>query len=279
MILRSYSKLNLSLRVLSKKKSGLHNIQSNVTQINLFDQIKIKKLKGNKDKITFTGKFKKDVNKSNNTIIKTLNLLRSQSLIKHYYKINVTKNIPVYSGLGGGTGNAFFIIKKLVKRNLNTNQIKFFQKEIGSDLRLFETRLAFQKGIHNIKKCRLKIRLFFLLVFPSNIRCSTKFIYSKVKKFSAPYKINFSKINSKNIYLNLLAKDRNDLQEIVEKEYPNIKKILLNMSSLKSSQFTRITGSGSVCFAVFKTKNAAKEGLLKIKKKYPKFWCVITKPI
>ena len=42
MIFRSYSKLNLSLRVLSKRKSGLHNIQSNVVKINLFDKIKVK---------------------------------------------------------------------------------------------------------------------------------------------------------------------------------------------------------------------------------------------
>ena len=113
MIFRSYSKLNLSLRVLSKRKSGLHNIQSNVVKINLFDKIKVKKLNGHTDVINFVGKFKKEVNKKDNTVIKTLDFLRKKNLIKNYYKITITKNIPVYSGLGGGTGNAFFIIKNL----------------------------------------------------------------------------------------------------------------------------------------------------------------------
>ena len=117
MIFRSYSKLNLSLRVLSKRKSGLHNIQSNVVKINLFDKIRVKKLKGHADVINFVGKFKKEVNKKDNTVIKTLDFLRKKNLIKNYYKITITKNIPVYSGLGGGTGNAFFIIKKLIKKN------------------------------------------------------------------------------------------------------------------------------------------------------------------
>ena len=41
MILSSYSKINLSLLVNSKKKSGLHNIQSYFCLINLKDKIKI----------------------------------------------------------------------------------------------------------------------------------------------------------------------------------------------------------------------------------------------
>lgn len=279
MIFRSYSKLNLSLRVLSKRKSGLHNIQSNVVKINLFDKIKMKKLKGHADVINFVGKFKKEVNKKNNTVIKTLNFLRKKNLINNYYKITITKNIPVYSGLGGGTGNAFFIIKKLIKRNLSLNQKKFFQEKIGSDLRLFESKFLFQNSLYSVLKCRLKLKLFFLLVFPHGMRCSTRLIYSKVKKFSSPYKINFSKIRNNETYLNLISNDRNDLQDIVEREHPKIKKILSDLSNLKLSQFSRVTGSGSICFAVFKTENAAKKGLIKIKKKYPKFWSVVTKPI
>ena len=90
MIFRSYSKLNLSLRVLSKRKSGLHNIQSNVVKINLFDKIKVKKLNGHTDVINFVGKFKKEVNKKDNTVIKTLDFLRKKNLIKNYYKITIT---------------------------------------------------------------------------------------------------------------------------------------------------------------------------------------------
>ena len=56
MIIKSYSKINLTLKVLNKFKSGMHNIETNSVLINLFDEINIQKNK--KDIIVFKGKFK-----------------------------------------------------------------------------------------------------------------------------------------------------------------------------------------------------------------------------
>jgi len=50
MVLNSYSKINLSLNVNSKLKSGLHEIQSYYCLINLSDKIKIIKIKKKKKK-------------------------------------------------------------------------------------------------------------------------------------------------------------------------------------------------------------------------------------
>ena len=50
MLIKSFSKINLSLNVNKKTKDGrLHEIQSYFCIINLFDQMKIKKTKGQKD--------------------------------------------------------------------------------------------------------------------------------------------------------------------------------------------------------------------------------------
>ena len=57
MILKSFSKINLSLRINKKLKNGLHDIQSYFCLINLYDKILIKKTKGKKDKVKFVGEF------------------------------------------------------------------------------------------------------------------------------------------------------------------------------------------------------------------------------
>ena len=58
MVLKSFSKINLSLNIIRKlKKDRLHEIQSYFCLINLFDQIKINKIKSHKDKVKFKGKF------------------------------------------------------------------------------------------------------------------------------------------------------------------------------------------------------------------------------
>ena len=58
MLLKSYSKINLTLKVNKKlKKDNLHNIQSYYSLINLHDKIQIKIINGTKDLIRFNGKF------------------------------------------------------------------------------------------------------------------------------------------------------------------------------------------------------------------------------
>ena len=62
-MIKSYCKINLSLRVINKLKNGLHNIQSNVFLINFFDEINIRKINKKNDNIIFNGRFKRPINK------------------------------------------------------------------------------------------------------------------------------------------------------------------------------------------------------------------------
>ena len=64
MVLKSFSKINLTLNICKKfKKNNLHDIQSYFCLINLFDLIKIKKIEGQKDIVKFKGKFSKYIKK------------------------------------------------------------------------------------------------------------------------------------------------------------------------------------------------------------------------
>ena len=182
MELKSLSKINLSLNVNGKlKKNRLHDIESYFCLNDLFDQIKIKKIQGQKDIVKFKGKFSKNIKKTNNSIINTLKILRKGNLISDYYSILVNKKIPLFSGMGGGTSNAACLIKYFVRKKVNKNLLSTLNKEIGSDLKLFFYKQGFLKNIKTVNVFPKKYRLYFLLVYP-NIRCSTRDVYSKVKK-------------------------------------------------------------------------------------------------
>ena len=275
-MIKSFSKINLFLKVLKKNKKNLHNIQSNTILINLYDEIRIQKINKNKDQINFIGRFKKDIYKKDNSIIKALDLLRKNKLIhkKHRYKITINKKIPVFSGLGGGTSNAFFLINYFLKGRFNQKLIQVFEKKIGSDFRLFFFKNSIQKNLKNIIQLNSKKNIFFTLVYP-NFKCSTKKVYSKVKKYSSP--ISFSKINSDHKYLEFLKNQNNDLQAIVENKYPKIRKLLIEIRNQKKCIFSRMTGSGSACFGLFTTKKSADFALINVKKKFPSYFCTSVK--
>jgi 4-diphosphocytidyl-2-C-methyl-D-erythritol kinase len=278
MLLKSFSKVNLSLNVNRKLKNGLHEIQSYYCLINLNDKIKINKIEKNRDKVVFKGPFAKHIKKSNNSIINILKLLRKLKLISSCYSVNISKKIPVFSGLGGGTSNAAYVLKFLLKGKITQDILIKSEKKIGSDLRLFFYKQGFLENLKTVKVSQKKYKLFFLLSHP-NINCSTREIYSKVKKYSKKIKLKSYKFNNKKKFIEFILSQKNELQSIVEKKYPIVKKLLIDISTEKGCYFSRISGSGSVCYGLFDNENNAKKALYKIRTKYPKFWLSLAKTV
>ena len=282
--IKSYCKINLSLKVLKKLNSGYHNIISLITFCDLHDVISISRIRNLKDEINFSGKFKKGINKKSNTITKVLNLLRSIKLLENQaFKINVRKNIPHGSGLGGGSSNAADLLNYFnskMKLKLSKNKIKKLAGQIGFDvlvnLKKRNTFLTGKRG--EILRLNQKFKLNLLIVYP-NLICSTKKIYERNRKInlSKPQSIFYIKNNKK--LINLLKNENNDLEKTVIKIYPKVKKIIDCIKSQKGCYFSRITGSGSACIGIFSNMKNAIYAQKLIKLKYPKYWCAVSKTI
>jgi 4-diphosphocytidyl-2-C-methyl-D-erythritol kinase len=278
MLIKSYAKINLSLTVIKKiRKKRLHDIQSQFCLINLFDTISVKTNKKNIDKIYFNGPHSKYVNKSNNSIQKILKIMRNFKLISNYYSIKIYKQIPVFAGLGGGSSNAASLLKFLSKRKIEDKIFNKIINLVGSDLRLFFYNQGVLQNLEKVIKFKKKYNLFFLVVYP-NIKCSTKEVYSKVKNYNKK-KVLKQNYKNKAALINQIFNLKNDLQSIVEKKYPVIQKLLLNISNEKGCYFSRMTGSGSACYGLFRDKLSSKVALKRLRKKYPKFWFSIAKTI
>ena len=282
--IKSYCKINLSLRVLKKLNSGYHNIISLITFCDLHDVISISKIRNLKDKINFSGKFKKGINEKSNTITEVLNLLRNKKLLENQaFKINIKKNIPHGSGLGGGSSNAADLLNYCnlkMKLKLNKNKIKKLASQIGSDVPVnLERKNTFLTGKKDkILRFSQKFKLNLLIVYP-NLICSTKKIYQKNKKISfSKRQPSFSAISNKKL-INFLKSEHNDLEKTVIKIYPKVKKIIDYIKSQKGCYFSRITGSGSACIGIFSNMKNAIYAQKLIKLKYPKYWCAVSKTI
>ena len=282
--IKSYCKINLSLRVIKKLNNNYHNIISLITFCDLHDVISISKTKSSKDKISFSGKFKKGINKKSNTVTKILNLLRRAKLLENQtFKINIRKNIPHGSGLGGGSSNAADLLNYFnskMKLKLRKKKIKQLANQIGFDvpinLERQNTLLTGKK--YEILRLNQKFKLNLLIVYP-NLICSTKIIYKKNKKISLSTPQSFFHIKNNKKLINLLKNENNDLEEAVIKIYPKVKKIIDYIKSIKGCYFSRITGSGSACIGIFSNMKNAIYAQKLIKLKYPNYWCVVSKTI
>ena len=280
--IKSYCKINLSLRVIKKLNNNYHNIISLITFCDLHDVISISKTRSSRDKISFSGKFKKGINKKSNTVTKILNLLRRAKLLENQaFKINIRKNIPHGSGLGGGSSNAADLLNYFnskMKLKLSKKKIKQLANQIGFDVPVnLERQNTLLTGKRDeILRLNQKFKLNLLIVYP-NLICSTKRIYEKNKKISLSTPQSFFCIKNNKKLINLLKNENNDLEETVIKIYPKVKKIIEYIKSIKGCYFSRITGSGSACIGIFSSMKNAIYAQKLIKLKYPNYWCVISK--
>jgi len=276
--IRSYAKINLALNVI-KKISNFHKIESIVSFISLYDEILIKRIISKNHIIFFTGKFSKNIGKIN-TVSNLLSILDNKKLLKNKkFKIKIKKNIPVQAGLGGGSMNAASILNYLIKKKIvriNQKQIVDICKLVGSDVVLglnsTNTIINYKDGIKRFANDK---KIYTLIVKPT-IGCSTKRVYSKLRKFNKP---KFNKPNKQMFNLNFLKKMTNSLEPIVFSMHRKLKNIKFFLERSTCAEFVRMTGSGSALVAYFYSKEKCDNAKRHFNKKYKNYWCISSKTI
>ena len=242
--IKSHAKINLALNVTGKTPK-LHKVESIISFINLHDLIYLKQIHNKNHKVFFRGKFSKNIGKKN-TVTLLLKLLDQKKLLDNKkFQIEIVKNIPQKAGMGGGSMNAatlidFFIEKKILKKE--KNKIINLTRIIGSDVILgLNPTNSILSSNGKIKRFNTKINFHTLIVKP-NFGCSTKYIYSKVKRFTKP-QFNFPKQSMFKVdYLKNLD---NNLEKIAFDKYPKLQKIKLFLLTVPDTIFVRMSGSGS----------------------------------
>jgi 4-diphosphocytidyl-2-C-methyl-D-erythritol kinase len=255
------AKVNLYLRILNKRSDGYHNLVSVFQTISLYDKIEIKKIP--QDKIIFDCNIKSLVNKDN-LCYKVAHQLKKKYNIKSGIYLKLTKNIPVGSGLGGASSDAFTTAKMLLtlwKIKISKQDFLNFCATIGKDVPFF-----YYKGCCIVKGAGEKILkitpwwkkkcLWLVLVYPNKILL-TKDVYKKFdemkKKVSSPPKLVTKNLLKKSCFKRIVY---NDLYFPAEKIYPKlsfIKKEFLNCGT----ELVSMSGSGSTMFGIYYNRNVA----------------------
>ena len=267
-IILTPAKLNIFLRGLGRRKDGYHIIRTGITFINLFDHLEISNSK--KLNIIYKGPFKPSSSTYSDCIIlKTLRFLNLDKTLK--LEIKITKNIPVKGGLGSASTNASALIRELVFMKIIKDQKPDYYATLGADIPSFLFKKnCLARGIGEKLYTESFPKYFFLIVKPE-FDNSTKEMYSKLgfKKASHLENIAFdsNQINEEDV--------GNDFEKVVYKNNKEFIDIMDFLQSLNNVIFSRMTGSGSCCYAAFEKKNDALQARNIFKKKFSKLWTFI----
>ena len=273
MKIKSNAKINLSLKVIGKEMSlfetgCLHYIESVMAPINIYDYIEINE--SATDEI-----IGMDIPMESNLMYKALCKVRDKFKIKKCVKIIIDKRIPVFAGLGGGSGNAASIILALNEMwglSMTPEEMMNLGKKVGSDVSFFiMNRPAFVYGtgdkislIKNFEKIK------GILVFDGD-KSSTKEVYDNIDEFPFSKPINKDELND--IVSNKInIKCVNDLEKGLDlsmiKKINQIKRDL----ELCGAKTSLMSGSGGSVFGIFEDEENRNDCYKELKNKY-KFVC------
>ena len=255
-LLKSFSKVNIGLKIINKRADGYHNIHTVFQEIDFYDNIILKKRNSG---CSFSSNVDWLSNNESNLCVKAW-----QCLVERFdiagINIELQKNIPPGSGLGGGSSNAACILKGLIQLynlNISLSDLLKIGSSIGADVPFFiKGGCQIGSGIgEQLVKVDYPNKNTFLLVMP-DIHIGTKTAFKKFKKI---LDYNKEKVN----FANFIKKDKflfkffeNDFETIIVPAYPEIGEIKNGLIE-KGAIFSSLSGTGSTVFGVFDDKATA----------------------
>jgi len=249
----SPAKVNLCLEILNRDKSGFHEIKTIFYQVDLYDEL----IFFDNDNFELNCNNPQVPTDQNNLIYKAYRLLKDTFKINKSIRVELTKNIPLEAGLGGGSSNAAATLKalnQLWELNITNNQLRELGAHIGMDVPFFiEGGIAL--GTHFgelITPINSKLKLNLLLIKPK-FSINTCQAYSNLNfTFPKPERnINNCRKALESGDLDLLIKSmHNDFEESLLPKYPKIQEIKDQLID-RGAKRTLLSGSGSCVFGVF----------------------------
>ncbi|MGC8870577.1 MAG: 4-(cytidine 5'-diphospho)-2-C-methyl-D-erythritol kinase [Brevinematia bacterium] len=270
------AKINLGLTVIGKLPDGYHEIESILVPVSIFDKVSIE---------FFLDRFYKEigVNSDNyiqiprderNIIWKIVKYVEDYLRMSIGFHAYIEKNIPVGSGLGGGSGNGAGVFLSLLKF-LKDNQVidTFLEEElvknvykVGSDIPFFLSRGACivqgrGEKVFYIEGLFEKLMNYKVLIVYPQIDVSTREAYTLIsqRRLYDPNKWAFDfskKFLSSEIDLSDFKKMLKNTFEcvILSEVIDEIKRYLY----FEGAMVSLVSGSGSAVYGIFEDVDLSK---------------------
>lgn len=274
MMVFSPAKINLFLEILSKQNNGFHRINSLMCICNIGDKIEVSKSSNYELKIS--GKFKDQLIGKKNIVDDVFFKLKKKFKIKENIKVKIIKQLPISSGIGGGSSNAatlFGIIEFLFNLSIGESEKHKLLNSFGSDVPFcYNRKPSIVTGTGNKIVPAKSFHEFYVLLINPLIQISTKEVFEKKNNIftKSPTEIK-PKIDRKE-FITVLNRASNDLEIIVSNKYPEVKKIIDFLKNETNSVLSRMSGSGGTCFGIFNNFHDLKLAYNKLIETKKKWW-------
>jgi 4-diphosphocytidyl-2-C-methyl-D-erythritol kinase len=258
------AKINLALHVTGQRADGYHLLDSLVVFADAGDRLTFSPSKD--DRFTVSGRFgallpTDAAPKSGNLALRARDALRveaeGQGKPAQPVHIHLEKNLPVASGIGGGSADAAAALRGLSRFwNLGADRMTLHRigLAIGADVPMcIESRPLLARGIGETLTLIDDFPELYLLLVNPLVEVSTPDVFKRLEnKNNMPLDLPAEGAPLEQ-WLGTFGATRNDLQAPAESLEPLISDAL-ELIRTADPMLARMSGSGATCFGIYRTR-------------------------
>ncbi len=271
------AKVNIGLRVIRKRSDRYHDIETVFYPIHLADELEISK----SDKHEFYSNI--ELEKDANLCLSALNFFCERTGIHAEVKMVLKKNIPIGSGLGGGSSDAAAVLlalQELYGGPLCEIELHDIAVQLGADVPFFLKKVpSFATGKGElVEPINYRIERYILTATP-DLSISTALAYSLVTPTGRGKRsLADSLLELGDCYQDYKNFVVNDFETPVFEKFPVIGQIKSVMYS-QGAEFALMSGSGSSVYGFFERREDAEKVSDSLKQKFVLRAVDVTPPI
>ncbi|QPC88639.1 4-(cytidine 5'-diphospho)-2-C-methyl-D-erythritol kinase [Mesorhizobium sp. NBSH29] len=279
---RAPAKINLALHVTGRRPDGYHMIESLAVFTRFGDLITVRS--ANEDSFSVSGPFADKVPVDANLILSARDALRSAFPAQCCSPVEIVleKNLPVASGLGGGSSDAAVVLRELTKLwsiPCTHSDLAQLGGQLGADVPMcLSGKPLLASGIGETVLLVSDFPALGLVLVNPGIPVATSNVFAALLDHNnealppLPSQLNFHTIR------NWLEITRNDLEIPARIMQPVIGSVVKSLDRAGSA-FTRMSGSGATCFGLFESGNMAKRAAISIRARNPGWFVAATRSL
>lgn len=267
------AKINLYLHVTGKRPDGYHLLDSLFAFARDGDVITAKQADGLRLEIIGAPDLSAG---EDNIVIKAARKLAAALGIEPNAHLVLEKNLPIASGIGGGSTDAAAALKALQilwKKTLPDEKLYALALELGADVPSCLAGKAVQvSGVGEVLTPAPEIPALPVVLVNPNKPVSTPAVFKTRKPvFSEPMPLTQNCADADE-FIGELKKRHNDLQDAACALEPAVAEVLHVLENQPLCLFSAMSGSGGTCFGLFRTPENAANAAEDISATYPNWW-------
>lgn len=272
------AKINLSLRILGRNPDGYHELRSLVVFAETGDLLTARP---DADlSLTLEGPFASSLEgEADNLVLRAARGLREIAGVTSGAHITLEKNLPVASGIGGGSADAAATLRALMRLwNVAPDEVALerLALSLGADVPVcLDPRPAMMCGIgERVSRLARYPGFGLLLVNPLKL-LSTASVF---RALAAPAidvaqpDMQLPDFSSLDDLLAWVSEEPNDLQAPATAILPEIGSVLSSIAETKGCRLARMSGSGATCFGIYRSIVDAEAAVRTLSAFRPSWW-------